>query len=330
MKTAHLIVSALMLALVCLSAGPAAAQPYGYSVNSRGNLEGDAQNALWQVNLATGESERIGPTRFFDMEGLAFAPDGTLYGASDENKTLVTINTNSGFSSPVGGVLFNMNVPLEPMDFGMTFACDGRLLVVSAIRQSLFAASLTNGELSRIGAGGSLGAPITGIAAWGDEVYGLGQGQVRNDADRLVTAAPNLYRIDPATATAVLIGPLGPEAAPYSNAGLAFDSDGNLWALTDRLEEGRTGIASAILRIDTETGHARKIADAGAVGFESLAIMPESGCPGAEPIPSPVPPTEPSETGKPPAIPVNHPAALILLVLALLAPGLWTLSPRQR
>jgi sugar lactone lactonase YvrE len=284
--------SVIALALL-VAAGAAWAQSTGLAVNSRGFAEEGQVHVLWRVDLDTGTSERIGQTGFLDVEGLALSPDGTLYGADDESKTLVTINTASGFSSPVGGTTSNMGVPLaQPMDFGMTFTCDGTLLVSSDVERSLFSASLETGRLTRIGEAGSLGAPITGIAAFGDDIYGIGQGITGTDGN-FSTDAPNLYRIDPETAAATRIGSLGPAVLPYANAGLAFDDQGRLWALTDRRENGVPDIASEVLRIDIETGLATKTADADLVGFESLAISAPAGCDGrggsldeAEPIPA--------------------------------------------
>lgn len=310
--------TAFVLALLLLQ-GMAWAQPSGFAVNSRGFGAEDDIHVLWRVDLSTGRVERIGQTGFLDMEGLALAPDGTLYGADDESKTLVTVNTNSGFSRPVGNLRNNMGLPLaQPMDFGMTFTCSGELLVSSDTEQSLFLASLETGRLERIGEPGSLGAPITDLAAWGDALYGIGQGLTGRDGE-FTADAPNLYRIDRASATAEFVGSLGEAVLPYANAGLAFDAAGKLWAITDRRADGTPDIASEILEIDLETGAARKSADAELVGFESLAIAPPGGCqtrggvaPGAV------------------EIPVGNPAGLAILALLLLIAANWTLVLRQR
>lgn len=295
------------------------AQPAGFAVNSRGFLSEDDIHVLWRVDLSNGQVERIGQTSFLDMEGLAFAPDGTLYGADDESKTLVTVNTNSGFSSPVGGLKNNMGVSVsQPMDFGMTFTCSGSLLVSSDTERSLFEASLETGSLQRIGEAGALGAPITDLASWGDELYGIGQGLAGNDG-QFITDAPNLYRIDPETGTSELIGSLGQAVLPYANAGLAFDADGTLWAITDRRANGIPDIQSEILRIDLETGTAHKTADAELVGFESLAISPPGGCGtrgGTDPVPA--------------VVPANSPRGLAILALLMLLGSFWTLHLRQR
>lgn len=307
-------VFALMLAHV-----PAFAQPTGLAVNSRGFTAEEDIHVLWRVDLSSGQVERVGQTGFIDMEGLALDAEGTLYGADDATKTLVTVNVNSGFSSPVGGLRSNMGIPLaQPMDFGMTFTCDGELLVSSDTERSLFSASLETGRLQLIGEAGSLGAPITDVASWGGELYGIGQGVAGEDG-MFTTDAPNLYRIDPVDATTEFIGSLGQAVLPYANAGLAFDEAGNLWAITDRRANGIPDIESEILKIDLETGQAQKTADAALVGFESLAIAPPGGC------------ETPTGTLRDPAIiPASNPHGLAIMALLMMMASWWTLYLRQR
>jgi hypothetical protein len=318
MKFFHSPRATLVIALLLVH-GMAWAQPSGFAVNSRGYGEDEDIFVLWQVNLSSGQTERIGQTGFLDMEGLALAPDGTLYGADDESKTLVKVNTKSGFSQPVGNLRNNMGIALaQAMDFGMTFTCSGELLVSSDTQQSLFRASLEDGRLERIGAIGSLDAPITDIASWGDTLYGIGQGLAGADG-AFTTDSPTLYRIDPTSATAESIGSLGEAVLPYANAGLAFDDTGTLWAITDRRANGVPDIESEILRIDLETGRAEKSSDANQVGFESLAIAPPGGC---EPLGGSAP--EPS------LVPADNPVGLTILALLMLTASWWTLHLRRR
>ncbi len=308
----------ILLALGGLN-GLAGAQSYGYSVNSRGFLPDDQMHLLWRINLATGQSEAIGPTRFDKLEALALLIDGTLVGADDASNTLVNINKNSGFSSPVGGILNNMGLSLQNLDFGMTAACDGNLLAVSAVQQNLFQVSLDSGLFEQIGEPGSLGAPIVGIAARGNQLYGIGQGLTINQGNHQ-PLAPNLYRIDRESASAELIGALGPLVAPYINAGLAFDSEGRLWALTDRRDNGQPDLFSQVIEIDLSSGQAINVINADVVGFESLAIAPPGGC-------------EATGGGAPgdfvPVIPVNHPVALGLLIVVVLLLAAFTLARKQ-
>lgn len=296
-----------------LMAGTVLAQPYGYSVNSRGNLpDSNDVNALWRVNLADGSVERVSeqglPTGFFDLEALAINADQQLFGADDDLKTLVRVSMVTGVASAVGGKTINMGRALGTnMDFGMTFDCQNRAFVVSDVEQSLFSADTQTGELTLVGEAGSLGAPITDLATYGDETFGIGVGlDGQGNA-----VAPNLYRVDLDNATAELIGPLGDQASPYNNAGLSFDDDGVLWAMTDRRQVGGQDLPSEILKIDPNTGQARRMATS-IVGLESLAIAPPATCGRSVS-------TQPA-SGLP--IPVNSPLGLALLMLIALGLGL--------
>jgi hypothetical protein len=154
-------------------------------------------------------------------------------------------------------------------DFGMTFTCDGTLYLTSVINQTLYHVdSAGNSQVV-----GKLGANISAIAAIDNptRLYGLGNGLL-TDA---VVDSPNLYSIDTKTGAASLIGPLV-NAEPYNEAGLAFDADGSLWAITDRSQLDNQ--PSQVLAINTETGEATPVSMTAEVGFESLAIAPPSKC----------------------------------------------------
>jgi len=255
------------------------AQPYGYSVNSRGNFSNSNDvNALWRINLADGSAERVSeqglPTGFLDLEALALNANNELYGADDDLKTLVRVSMVTGIASAVGGTTINMGRALgTSMDFGMTFDCKGQAFVVSDVERSLYTADTDTGALTLVGEPGSLGVPITDLATFGDQAFGIGVGL---DADGN-PVAPNLYAIDLAQATASLIGPLGAEANPYNNAGLSFDESGVLWAITDRRQVGGVDHPSEILKIDTVTGEASRMATS-IVGLESLAVSSPTEC----------------------------------------------------
>jgi hypothetical protein len=126
-----------------------------------------------------------------------------------------------------------------------------------------------------------------------------------------------LYSIDPDTYAISLIGPLD-QAAAYNDAGLAFDAQKRLWAITDRTNIGGQNFASQILRIDITSGAATVIAET-ITGVESLAIAAldcsgidagggdgDPGDPGGEP--------EPEAEGVPA---LRTPALLLLMVMVL-------------
>jgi len=274
MKTRFVLLMVASLFAVCANAAPMA-----YSVNS--DSPNSTDDSLYLIDLATGTNTQRG--KLFngievdgyrtDTEGLAFDKNGTLWGLDDISRTLFPINTLSGSLS------FETEVSLRnPLhfpeggsnDFGMTFSCDDTLYVtsLSGDTNTLYSLGL-DGSSETIG---TLGVNISALAAIGNptRLYGLGNGQLENgDPD-----APNLYRISLDTGAAEIVGPLGNFS--YNEAGLAFDSDGNLWAITDRRKIDSQ--PSQILSIDVASGAATLVSTTSEVGFESLAIAPPTAC----------------------------------------------------
>jgi hypothetical protein len=266
----------IVFLLSALSASLAAA-PDGYSINSdSGSSFGDS---LYRIDLATGQQTRLGfvtslGTKRLDVEGLAFAPDGSLYGIDDETLKLFPLNVDNGqvISSDEKTVTGLPGVGGN--DFGMTFACDGNLYVTSANDDSLYRVSL-DGVATRIGAAGSLATNINALAAWGNpvELYGLSEGNL-NGAN-----PPSLYSINIADGTKTLQGQLSGSFAAFDQSGMAFDNAGQLWAITDR-SQSLSPQPSQILQINKSNGAATVVSTTGETGFESLAITLPRGCGG--------------------------------------------------
>lgn len=265
---------AVML-LTTLSASLAAA-PFAYSINS--DSGSNNADSLYLIDLATGEETRIGSVSLpfldqvkLDVEGLAFAPDGTLYGVDDDSMTLFPINIDTG-QVQSGDEAFISVLPFGGgNDFGMTFACDGNLYLTSIAKDSLYRLDM-DGTPNLIG---SLGEKISALAAFGNPVklYGLGNGL---DGDGNVDS-PNLYEIDLTTGAATEIGGLGSAAGKYTEGGLAFDDIGQLWAILDSHADLLPS-PSQILKIDTSTGVASDAQFTTEIGYESLAITVPKGC----------------------------------------------------
>ena len=262
--------------------------PMAYSINSDGQNQA-TWDSLYLIDLSTSGSEQRVGTLFsgslththYDTEGLAFDVDGRLWGVDDGSLTLFPINPDSGVVNP------HEIIPLPlaflsagSNDFGMTFTCEDDLYLTSVVNQTLYLVD-GNGNVQVVGGTGALGVDISAIAAIGEptRLFGLGLGNVDS---------PSLYSIHPRTGVASLIGPLL-HAEDYNEAGLAFDADGNLWAITDRSNLVDEPLAlrnqpSQVLLINTETGEATHVSTTIETGFESLAIGPPSGC--YEPIPT--------------------------------------------
>lgn len=255
-----------------------AAAPDGYSINS--DSGSSFADSLYRIDLATGQLTRLGFVRSLgeirlDVEGLAFAPDGTLYGIDDESLKLFPLNTDNGQVLSSGEVTVT-GLPIGGKnDFGMTFACDGNLYVSSASDKSLYRVAL-NGQATRIGNAGSLGAKINGLAAWGNpvELYGLSEGNLNG------TDSSSLYSINLTDGTKTLQGQLSGGFARFDQAGLAFDNSGQLWAITDR-SQAFPQLPSEILKVNKNNGSATVVSSTvGETGFESLAITLPRGCGG--------------------------------------------------
>lgn len=261
-----------------LAATPLAAQPLALAVNSDA---AESPDRLLRIDLGSGQASVVASfatpltgtsSALGDIEGLAFDANGTLFAIDDDTKTLLTINpaTGSGQLIANGNLrIGNTRLPAAPQDPSITFTCDGEMLLATGVGRSLFRVNPATAQTDLIGTAGSLGVEVTDLAASIQGVYGLG--------------VDGLYRIDAARGTAQLIGNYGTGISFASGGGLAFDGDGQLWAVADR---GPT-TPSALFRIDRNTGRATA-AGTSSPGIESLAIGP-APCAPAGPVGVPVP-----------------------------------------
>lgn len=257
--------TARRLALACAILLPlgAAAAPTGYV---------SSFDRLYRVDLGSGQQALVGDFRLannervFDVEGLAFGPDGVLYAVSDASEVLLRIDTATGLSTVIGnlGLAGQGTGAGNNLDFGLGFTCDGKLWLAAETAAKLWEVNPANGVTRAVGA---LGAKITGLAGRGQELFGIG-----------ASGDERLYRINTATGVASAIGTGLGNGIRFDDGGLDFDASGNLWAVFD-YRPTDPNRASDLARIDVATGIAtltgRSIADDG----EGLAIAPPSCAP---------------------------------------------------
>ena len=310
----RLLAGCAVCAVLGTGAGLAHAQPFGYAVNAADPTSDGSHDNLWRVNLASGSAERIGPLNLpnasnpqSDVEGLALETSTFLYGVDDATDSLHAVSVSNGTAQVLDRPLDNLRLNLggNPLDPGLGFDCDARLLMSSATRRTLYRLNKLTGQASVVGSEGALGARIADIAVRGEEIFGIGVG-----------GDEGLYRINGSTGVATRLGSFDP-AIRLAGAGLDFDSSGNLWAIGHVVDGDGQPQPSRILRIDRETG----VATAGPttrVGFKSLAITQVRCGPFGEPPPPPSPAR---------AAPVDSPAALAALILLLLGVA-WRLRHR--
>lgn len=298
--------------LVCAVLGSGAtgalAQPFGFIVNAGDPTNDGTHDNLWRVNLATGSADRIGPLNLTapgstaiqsDVEGLALETATFLYGVNDASKSLVTISTSQGIATTLDRPIDNLRLGTSgELDPGLAFDCQGRLLMVSPTRRSLYRLDKLTGQATVIGAEGRLGVRIADIAVRGDEAFGIG-----------IAGDEGLYRIDTANGTASLVGRFASDIV-LANAGMDFDSAGNLWGVGHIVDGQGQPQPSRILRIDRAAGTATA-GPTTRTGVKGLAITPTRCDVSGTPPPAP-----------PVGVPVASWPALLLLVLALLAAGL--------
>lgn len=266
----HILRRLLAVLLACLPLA-ALAEPFGYATGIRD---------LYRIDLATGQATLVGNTGFVDVEGLAFAPDGTLYGAVDfglpstaPTDFLLRINTSTGVATPVGQLSGLQGLgPAGNLDYGLAFTCDGRLWLASDTTRQLWEVNPANAQTRLVGV---LPAPVSGLAARGDQLYGLS-----------VEASPRLFRIDTSNAQATAVGNLALADTMY-DAGLDFDATGRLWATVDYFTppSGVPPLRNDIAELDPASGQIialRAITGAGSgldtVQMEGLALAPTGGC----------------------------------------------------
>lgn len=213
----------------------------GYDTLYRVNLEGGAATAVGKFGSVPNGA---GTVPISDVEGLAFSPAGELYAVSDARDLLIKVDTATGRATTVGslGLRGQGGNQFDNLDFGLAFTCDGRLWLSSDVSRQLWLVNPATGATTLVG---DTGQPISGLASWNGELYGVG-----------VFDRHNVYRIDTATAQATLVGRLGTSFTVY-DAGADFDSQGRLWITLDSLAppEGLPSVyREELTRVDIANG----------------------------------------------------------------------------
>ena len=260
--------------LACLPAA-AMAEPVGYAVGF---------DQLYRIDLGTGQATVVGPLGFIDVEGLAFAPNGVLYGVADAGRVppnndqtdfLLQINTNTGAATAVGqlaGLAGTGTGTFGELDYGLAFTCDGNLWLASDTTSQLWQVDPANGGTRLVG---NMGAAISGLAGRGNSLYGVS-----------IDGNESLYRIDTGSGLATAIGPLGLPDRMF-DAGLDFAANGDLWVTIDYLTppSGIPPLRNDVARLNPMNGQILELriingagTDIDTVQMEGLALAPPGAC----------------------------------------------------
>jgi hypothetical protein len=264
------------------------AQPVAWSINSDSSGSG-GEPAPWQLlnlNLDNASATLVGDTGYIDVEGLASAPDGRLYGIDDATKTLIIINTSDGSAASVNGSLGNIALN-DPQDPAIAFDCAGQLWMATRGTESLYRVDPSNGDLTLVG---NMGTPMTALTATQQGLFGLGPQN-----------AEGFYSIDSDSGSASRLGSLD-LGHGYSGAGLSVDQNGQFWAVFDR--SNPSAESTVVARIDAQSGQATQVGTT-VMGLESLALPYSQQCATAG--------------GTARSVPTLGWPALLLLMLSLIA-----------
>lgn len=155
-------------------------------------------STLATVNLSTGAATPVGaPTGIANLMGIAFAPNGTLYGASWDTNSLYTLNTSTGAATLVG----SLGMPGQVMDLSWDYQ-NGTMYAIADSGPSgslLYTVDLTTGA----------GTLVTNIP--GDDCL---MGLINDSAGNFLatdycSGNSPLYKIDPATGNLTSLGLTG-------------------------------------------------------------------------------------------------------------------------
>jgi sugar lactone lactonase YvrE len=213
-----------------------------YSVRS------DDDDQLYRLDLRTGEAVAIGSTSVSDIEGLAFHPDGRLFGVDKLTDQLFELDLRTGASTLIGSLGFDAVNPGFAIDAG-----GGGWITTDSGTAPLARVNLTSGAATLVG---NVGRASTALAVVGTRLLTVG---------RTTQSSPEeLMRLDPATAAPTVIGPL--QNGSLQESGLDATPDGALWGIDD------SGVIAVISEATGELVHVAQSLE----GFEGLAIP--SGC----------------------------------------------------
>jgi hypothetical protein len=212
-------------------------------------------NSFGTVDLSTGTYTNIGTTSV-QLNGLAFAPDGTLYGMGNNN-TLYTVNRGTANLTQVGatGSYFGM-VNLAARSDGALFASDA---FTNGPSGYIYSVNPATGSATIIGQSGLSG----GFAATGGLAFGPGSTLYMQYG--LFATDYSLYTVNQSTAVASKVGTSGVKSGALVFSGgtaYAFDFFGEIYTINTT-----TGVA-------TDTGETTGI-PYGPINAAASAPVPE-------------------------------------------------------
>ncbi len=211
---------------------------------------------------STGVFTEIGATST-QLSGIAFSPEGVLYGISTDATTLFTVNANTGALTTIGST----GLDAEQAD-GLAFRSDGTLFLADQV-SNLYTLNLGTGAALLVGA---IGNASVGTIAFDD---GGNLFQTNNDPANGANNLDVLNTLDQTTGVGTAVGRAGANTAFTGIFGLAF-SNGSLFGFDD---------SEHVILLDTVSGFGTQV---GAYQLPDAQIVLSATAPSAVPEPSAV------------------------------------------
>ncbi|MDC8014219.1 hypothetical protein [Tahibacter soli] len=271
-------------AVFVLLTGKVIAEPFAFVA---------AYDQIYRIDLATRQASLVGDNGRYGSQpivfkGLAYAPNGALYGASDNVKALFRLDAPGSVTNFVGSLGLNGQgdqANFDALDLGLAIGCDSQQWLTSTYAQKLWKVDAASGATSFVG---NLGAKITGIAAKGRELYGFGS-----------RGHDGFYKIDTTTGAATLIKSYPSFVGNASSMWPAFDASGQLWVVITYMPPplpGMPGVRwSDLAKVDIATGEMTVLGSITGpeslefIGLLGVAIAPPAACPTGTVTPQPIP-----------------------------------------
>jgi Tol biopolymer transport system component len=267
---------------------------YGADFLLYGTTGKNASNpgALYLIDPDTGQSTLIGSTGFNEVSGIAFAPDGTLYGVTGGSigpAYLITIDVNTGASTLVGPV------GLSGLGVGaIDFAPDGTLFGIAWSPSQLITIDVNTGAATFVadltGSSGNNWTPGLSFSPEG-VLYGSRGGSSGHTEDLVI--------VDTSTGVLTAIG-----TSTRNITDLAFAPDGTLYGADS---------SGVLVMIDPATGAKTVVGSVGFSSFSGLAAFPPAVFPNLAAD-----------------IPTLTEWGMILLTVIIALSGIWMIRRRAR
>lgn len=212
-------------------------------------------SSLYRINTTTGLATPIGETGLAEIQGLAIHPTTReIYGVFTSTTSTALYRISSGYGDALPAATLKVGNARA-----VAFANDGSLFAGTNVGR-LYRVNITTGDTTYIGT--ASGVVYAGLSL--NPISGELWASVRPP----IVGRDNIYRVNPATGAAMLVGATGGGNVTPS---LAFDARGKLYGM-----KGTATQIDTLIVIDTTTAFGTRIGSMEIAGIQALAMRTDS------------------------------------------------------